>query len=295
MRTSMAILAAGLGTRTAVQTSQEEIAAPRRRHGISRVRSGSRSPVRRARRISYASPAISPMRYRRYLRPSASALLSSTNRRGPGTRLNAPSSARSTPPKTACSWCSMAIRLCLPPGLCCDYATPKHLRTPPRPSSPPLWTTPRATAESSSIQPARSLPSSSIRTPRPDQRAIRVINSGIYCFRADLLWKHLPEVQPNNASGEFYLTDMAAILRSHDHRVEAMHVDDPSELLGINTRIELAAADRLLRQRKSDALMLSGVTIERPETVTIDAHVKRRPGHHHRSVRAPVGNHDRNR
>ena len=107
-----------------------------------------------------------------------------------------------------------------------------------------------------------------------DQRAIRVINSGIYCFRADLLWKHLPEVQPNNASGEFYLTDMAAILQSHGHRVEAMHVDDPSELLGINTRIELAAADRLLRQRKNEALMLSGVTIERPETVTIDAHVK---------------------
>ncbi len=107
-----------------------------------------------------------------------------------------------------------------------------------------------------------------------DQRAIRVINSGIYCFRADLLWKHLPEVQPNNASGEYYLTDMAAILQSHGHRVEAMHVDDPSELLGINTRIELAAADRLLRQRKNDALMLSGVTIERPETVTIDAHVK---------------------
>jgi bifunctional UDP-N-acetylglucosamine pyrophosphorylase/glucosamine-1-phosphate N-acetyltransferase len=108
----------------------------------------------------------------------------------------------------------------------------------------------------------------------PHQRAIRVINSGIYCFRADLLWKHLPEVLPNNASGEYYLTDMAAILQSHGHRVEHMHVDDPSELLGINTRIELAAADRLLRQRKNEALMLSGVTIERPETVTIDAHVK---------------------
>jgi len=108
----------------------------------------------------------------------------------------------------------------------------------------------------------------------PHQRSIRVINSGIYCFRADLLWKHLAEVQPNNASGEYYLTDMAAILQSHGHRVEHMHVDDPSELLGINTRIELAAADRLLRQRKNDALMLSGVTIEHPETVTIDAHVK---------------------
>jgi bifunctional UDP-N-acetylglucosamine pyrophosphorylase/glucosamine-1-phosphate N-acetyltransferase len=110
-----------------------------------------------------------------------------------------------------------------------------------------------------------------------EQRAIRVINSGIYCFRAELLWKYLPEVQPNPLSGEYYLTDMAAILQRHGHRVEPMHVEDPSELLGINTRIELAAADRLLRQRKNEALMLSGVTIERPETVTIDAHVKVAP------------------
>jgi bifunctional UDP-N-acetylglucosamine pyrophosphorylase / glucosamine-1-phosphate N-acetyltransferase len=107
----------------------------------------------------------------------------------------------------------------------------------------------------------------------PEQRAIRVVNSGIYCFRADLLWKHLGEVKPNNAAGEFYLTDMAAILSAHGHRVQAMHVDDPSELLGINTRIELADADRLLRRRKSDELMLSGVTIERPETVSIDTQV----------------------
>ncbi len=107
----------------------------------------------------------------------------------------------------------------------------------------------------------------------PEQLGIRVVNSGIYCFRADLLWKHLGEVKPNAAAGEFYLTDMAAILTSHGHRVQAMHVDDPSELLGINTRIELADADRLLRCRKSDELMLSGVTIERPETVSIDTQV----------------------
>jgi bifunctional UDP-N-acetylglucosamine pyrophosphorylase/glucosamine-1-phosphate N-acetyltransferase len=108
----------------------------------------------------------------------------------------------------------------------------------------------------------------------PEQRGVRVINSGIYCFRADLLWKHLPEVRPNNASGEFYLTDMAAILVSHGHRVEAMGLKDATELLGINTRVELASADRILRQRKTEQLMLSGVTIERPETVTIDLHVK---------------------
>lgn len=108
----------------------------------------------------------------------------------------------------------------------------------------------------------------------PEQRAIREINSGIYCFRADLLWKHLPEVKPNAVSGEYYLTDMAAILKCYGHRVEPMHVADSGELLGINTRVELARADHLLRQRTNEVLMLSGVTIEHPETVTIDPHVK---------------------
>src|SRR5579884_4177565 len=82
----------------------------------------------------------------------------------------------------------------------------------------------------------------------PEQREIRVINSGIYCFKAELLWRHLSEVQPNAISGEYYLTDMASILRKHGHSVRAMHVEDPSELLGINTRIELAEADAILRR-----------------------------------------------
>src|SRR5262249_39311325 len=107
-----------------------------------------------------------------------------------------------------------------------------------------------------------------------EQRAIRVINSGIYCFRADLLWKHLADVRPDNPAREFYLTDMAGILASNGFRVQAMHLDDSSELLGINTRVELADADRLLRKRKADELMLCGVTIERPETVSIDAKVR---------------------
>jgi bifunctional UDP-N-acetylglucosamine pyrophosphorylase/glucosamine-1-phosphate N-acetyltransferase len=55
--------------------------------------------------------------------------------------------------------------------------------------------------------------------------------------------------------------------------VHALHIDDPSELLGINTRVELAEADRILRQRKARELMLAGVTIERPETVSIDTQV----------------------
>jgi bifunctional UDP-N-acetylglucosamine pyrophosphorylase/glucosamine-1-phosphate N-acetyltransferase len=107
-----------------------------------------------------------------------------------------------------------------------------------------------------------------------EQRKIRVINSGIYCFRAELLWKHLGEIAPENPAGEYYLTDMAEILAKHGHQVRAMHVADSSELMGINTRIELADADRALRRRKADELMLSGVTIERPETVSIDVQVR---------------------
>jgi bifunctional UDP-N-acetylglucosamine pyrophosphorylase/glucosamine-1-phosphate N-acetyltransferase len=106
------------------------------------------------------------------------------------------------------------------------------------------------------------------------QKSIQVINSGIYCFEAPLLWKHIVELRPNPVSGELYLTDMAEILTRHGHRVGALHIDDPDELLGINTRIELADADRVLRERKCRELMLAGVTIERPETVTIDMHVE---------------------
>jgi bifunctional UDP-N-acetylglucosamine pyrophosphorylase/glucosamine-1-phosphate N-acetyltransferase len=107
-----------------------------------------------------------------------------------------------------------------------------------------------------------------------EQKKIQVINSGIYCFQAPLLWKHITELVPNPVSGELYLTDMCEILTKHGHRVGALHIDDPDELLGINTRIELADADRVLRERKCRELMLSGVTIERPETVTIDMHVQ---------------------
>ena len=105
----------------------------------------------------------------------------------------------------------------------------------------------------------------------PEQLAIREANMGIYCFRAELFWKHVGEMGTNNPAGEYYLTDMAEILTRAGHRVEAMRIDDPREALGINNRIELADADRLLRQAKTRELMLAGVTIEKPETVTIDA------------------------
>ena len=108
----------------------------------------------------------------------------------------------------------------------------------------------------------------------PDQLAIREINSGILCFDADSLWRHIHEIRPDNAAREYYLTDMVAILIRAGSRVTALKVADANELLGINNRLELAEADRILRARKVRQLMLDGVTIEKPETFTIDAFVK---------------------
>jgi len=105
----------------------------------------------------------------------------------------------------------------------------------------------------------------------PEQLLVREINSGIYCFEAPLLWRHLGDIRPNPASGELYLTDMVEILVAHGHRVAAFPIEDASELLGINTRVELAVADRLLRERTARRHMLAGVTIEKPETVSIDS------------------------
>jgi bifunctional UDP-N-acetylglucosamine pyrophosphorylase/glucosamine-1-phosphate N-acetyltransferase len=108
----------------------------------------------------------------------------------------------------------------------------------------------------------------------PDELAIREANMGIYCYRADLFWKHVDEIRPDNPAGEYYLTDMVEILNRAGHYVEAVRIDDPGEALGINDRVELAKVDATLRERKRRELMLGGVTIEQPETVVIDADVR---------------------
>ena len=107
-----------------------------------------------------------------------------------------------------------------------------------------------------------------------EQRTVREINSGILCFDADSLWRHIHELRPDNPAHEYYLTDMVAILIRAGSRVAALKIPEPNELLGINNRLELAEADRILRSRKIRELMLEGVTIEKPETVMIDADVR---------------------
>jgi bifunctional UDP-N-acetylglucosamine pyrophosphorylase/glucosamine-1-phosphate N-acetyltransferase len=88
-----------------------------------------------------------------------------------------------------------------------------------------------------------------------------------------LFWKHVGELGTNNPAQEYYLTDMAAIFNRAGHTVEALRIGDAREALGINNRLELAEVDRLLRDRKLREVMLAGVTVEKPETVTIDAEV----------------------
>jgi bifunctional UDP-N-acetylglucosamine pyrophosphorylase/glucosamine-1-phosphate N-acetyltransferase len=107
-----------------------------------------------------------------------------------------------------------------------------------------------------------------------EQHGIQEINSGIYCFDAELLWKHLFDITPNPVSKEYYLTDLVEILNRSGYDVRTMLHEDPDELLGINTRIELAEVDRIFRERKCRELMLAGVTIQRPETVIVDLAVE---------------------
>jgi bifunctional UDP-N-acetylglucosamine pyrophosphorylase/glucosamine-1-phosphate N-acetyltransferase len=108
----------------------------------------------------------------------------------------------------------------------------------------------------------------------PEQLAIREANMGLYCYRAEPFWRHIQQLQPNNPAHEYYLTDMVEILNRAGHAIGAFRIDDPREVLGINDREELAVVDRLLRERKVRELMLAGVTIEKPETVTVDSAVE---------------------
>ncbi|MGB9605797.1 MAG: bifunctional UDP-N-acetylglucosamine diphosphorylase/glucosamine-1-phosphate N-acetyltransferase GlmU, partial [Bryobacteraceae bacterium] len=108
----------------------------------------------------------------------------------------------------------------------------------------------------------------------PEELTVREINSGIYCFHREPLWRHLDQIRPDNPAREYYLTDIVAVFRHHGYRVAALQVEDPAEVLGVNTRVELAEADAVLRRRKARALMLEGVTIRQPETVTVDCDVR---------------------
>ena len=108
----------------------------------------------------------------------------------------------------------------------------------------------------------------------PAQRKIREINSGFYAFSTKPLFENIERLKTDNPHGEYYLTDMAAVLRKAKQRVTAMQTGDASEILGSNTRAELVDLDRKMRHEKCLKLMSEGVTIFYPDTCVIDWNVE---------------------
>jgi len=107
----------------------------------------------------------------------------------------------------------------------------------------------------------------------PGEREVREINSGIYAFDLEPLFPALGQVAADNAQQEYYLTDLVAIYRRAGRRVAALAIDRPEEILGINTRGELAAMSERVWQARRVALMASGVTLEDPATTYVDKDV----------------------
>jgi bifunctional UDP-N-acetylglucosamine pyrophosphorylase/glucosamine-1-phosphate N-acetyltransferase len=108
----------------------------------------------------------------------------------------------------------------------------------------------------------------------PTQKKIREINSGFYVFSVKELYENIGELSTANAHHEYYLTDMAEVLRKARGRVVGWKTAEASEVLGGNTRAELADIDEKMRLAKCRQLMAEGVTVFYPATCVIDADVE---------------------
>jgi bifunctional UDP-N-acetylglucosamine pyrophosphorylase/glucosamine-1-phosphate N-acetyltransferase len=108
----------------------------------------------------------------------------------------------------------------------------------------------------------------------PEERAIREWNPSIYAYDSATLWPALAEVQPNNAQGEFYLTDTIGLLAARGAHIEAVPTQDSQEVLGVNTRVELASVAAVMRRRLLNNLMLSGVTVTDPASTYVEVDVE---------------------
>jgi len=103
-----------------------------------------------------------------------------------------------------------------------------------------------------------------------DERDLREINTGIYAFALEPLFAALHDLAADNAQSEYYLTDLVAAYHRRGLRVETLRVGSADELRGVNSRVDLADLNALVRARKNRALMLSGVTLEDPASTYVD-------------------------
>jgi len=106
----------------------------------------------------------------------------------------------------------------------------------------------------------------------PEQKKINELNASMYCFDADWLWGNLDKI-PISPKGEYYLTDIIGIAHSQGLTIEAKIIDDPLEAMGINTRVHLAEAEKIMRRRINEHWMNAGVTLLDPETTYIEPDV----------------------
>ena len=104
----------------------------------------------------------------------------------------------------------------------------------------------------------------------PEQLTIREVNSGILCFEAGWLWTHVGQLEPQHGHGEYYLTDLVRLAASEVHTIHTREAA-PEEVTGIDDRARLAWAERRMRERIAERLMLSGVTLIDPDTTYISA------------------------
>jgi bifunctional UDP-N-acetylglucosamine pyrophosphorylase / glucosamine-1-phosphate N-acetyltransferase len=105
----------------------------------------------------------------------------------------------------------------------------------------------------------------------PEQRGIGEVNAGMYVFELAALRWAISRLRPDNAQGEYYLTDAIGLLASEGHRVAAFRLQDPDEMTGVNSRADLAEVHRLLNARVVRRLAEAGVTVLDPATTWVDA------------------------
>jgi len=107
-----------------------------------------------------------------------------------------------------------------------------------------------------------------------EQRSIHEVSSGIYCVRYELLFDLLHAIGNRNAQSEYYLPDIVPLALDAGQSVEAVLMDDADEMLGVNDRVHLAHVEGLMQKRIIEDWQRRGVTIEKPDTVRIEASVK---------------------
>jgi len=108
----------------------------------------------------------------------------------------------------------------------------------------------------------------------PDERAVSEINAGIYAFDLEPLFPALARIGSGNAQDEYYLTDLVALHHREGRRVASLTVPDVQEILGINSRVELASTSRRVWRSRAEAMMTAGVTVEDPDTTYLAHEVR---------------------